>query len=182
MATDRQIEANRRNAQKSTGPRSAAGLAISKMNRLQSGLYAQSLILKGEDPAEFEKLKSDFFTRWLPDGPEQVSILDSLIHDEWVLRRLRKVSANVSNAIDWDAPKNPRYDRQFFEFKLFLNRMDYLDRVQTRMGSLQRQIRQNTECLLRCKKVVGQFEQPITEVAGLPMPETTVQAPAPEPI
>src|SRR5947207_703029 len=38
MATARQIAANRRNAQRSTGPRSAAGKSISSRNALRHGL------------------------------------------------------------------------------------------------------------------------------------------------
>jgi hypothetical protein len=38
MATPRQIEANRRNAQKSTGPRTEAGRARSRLNALKHGL------------------------------------------------------------------------------------------------------------------------------------------------
>jgi len=54
MATDRQIAANRANAQKSTGPRTQAGKAASSANAIKSGVYAQSTLIPGEDPAEYE--------------------------------------------------------------------------------------------------------------------------------
>jgi hypothetical protein len=38
VATEKQIQANRRNAQRSTGPRSAAGKSISSRNAFQRGL------------------------------------------------------------------------------------------------------------------------------------------------
>jgi hypothetical protein len=38
--TPARIEANRRNAQKSTGPRTARGKAYSRLNRLKSGGYS----------------------------------------------------------------------------------------------------------------------------------------------
>ena len=49
MSTENQIEANRLNAQKSTGPRSAEGKARSSMNALESGIDAKSLIIRGEN-------------------------------------------------------------------------------------------------------------------------------------
>lgn len=44
MATQRQIEANRKNAQKSTGPRSLAGKASSSRNAIKHGLASASLL------------------------------------------------------------------------------------------------------------------------------------------
>ena len=52
MATAKQIAANRRNAQRSTGPRTAAGRSMSSRNALRHGL---SLPQK-EDPAAIKEL------------------------------------------------------------------------------------------------------------------------------
>jgi len=59
MATPAQILANRTNAQKSTGPRSAEGKAVSRFNALKHGLDAESIVLPGEDPADYEALARD---------------------------------------------------------------------------------------------------------------------------
>ncbi|SPF39545.1 hypothetical protein SBA4_2360006 [Candidatus Sulfopaludibacter sp. SbA4] len=56
MATDKQTEANRQNAQKSTGPRTAEGKARSSMNHLTTGIDAKSAIIPGEDPAQLQAL------------------------------------------------------------------------------------------------------------------------------
>ncbi len=50
MTTPRQVEANRLNARKSTGPRTAAGKDRSRMNAVTHGLSARTLILPDEDP------------------------------------------------------------------------------------------------------------------------------------
>ena len=49
----KRARANRRNARKSTGPKTAAGKARSKMNALKHGLDAETPILPGEDEAAF---------------------------------------------------------------------------------------------------------------------------------
>jgi hypothetical protein len=50
MSTPRQIEANRRNAQKSTGPRSVEGRARSRLNAVKHGMTARLDVLSGDDP------------------------------------------------------------------------------------------------------------------------------------
>src|SRR6266436_2439132 len=56
MPTEAQINANRLNAQKSTGPITPEGKARSSLNALKSGIDAWSHIIPGEDPAEVECL------------------------------------------------------------------------------------------------------------------------------
>src|SRR4029079_7131658 len=69
MSTLRQIEANRRNAQKSTGPTSVTGKAASSMNALKSGIHAKSLVLPSEKLADLEQLIDAYYQRHLPDSP-----------------------------------------------------------------------------------------------------------------
>ncbi|MHB9026646.1 MAG: hypothetical protein ACYC7E_21145, partial [Armatimonadota bacterium] len=53
MSTERQNEANRQNAQHSTGPRTPEGKARSSMNALKHGFFAKEALLPQEDAAEF---------------------------------------------------------------------------------------------------------------------------------
>src|SRR4051812_37843749 len=74
MATAAQIEANRRNACMSTGPKSASGKAKASLNSLKHGERAKAAapVLPQEDPAELvAKVR-----RWVEDlqpgdGPER---------------------------------------------------------------------------------------------------------------
>jgi hypothetical protein len=54
MASDRQIEANRKNAEKCTGPRTEAGKEKSSQNALKTGLDAKSEVLRFESRPEYE--------------------------------------------------------------------------------------------------------------------------------
>src|SRR5437773_4880201 len=95
MPTQAQINANRLNAQKSTGPTSPA--AISSLNALKSGIDAWSHIIPGEDPAELEALTAVFVLHFQPADPVQLSLVDTLISAEWIQRRLRRVEAQLWN-------------------------------------------------------------------------------------
>jgi hypothetical protein len=60
MSTLRQIEANRLNAQKSSGPASVAGKAASRFNALKTGIDAKSNAIPGEDAGLLESLVSPY--------------------------------------------------------------------------------------------------------------------------
>ena len=88
MSTLRQIEANRRNAQKSTGPTSVTGKAASSMNALKTGIHAKSLVLPTENLADLQQLIDEYYQSHHPASPEARVMLDDLIRCEWTLRRL----------------------------------------------------------------------------------------------
>src|SRR5437879_7700072 len=97
MPTEAQINANRLNAQKSTGPTSPEGKARSAMNALKSGIDAWSHIIPGEDPAELEALTARFLLHFHPADPNQLALVDTLISAEWIQRRLRRIEAQLWN-------------------------------------------------------------------------------------
>ncbi len=97
MPTQAQLNANRLNAQKSTGPTSPQGKAASSLNALKSGIDAWSHIIPGEDPAELEALTARFLLHHRPADPNQLSLVDTLISTEWIQRRLRRIEAQLWN-------------------------------------------------------------------------------------
>jgi hypothetical protein len=95
MATIAQIEANRKNAQKSTGPTSDSGKEAVRFNALKSGIDAASLIIPGEDPDQFSKLAEGFTDSWQPANAAESELVDHLIEDAWRLRRLRSAESQI---------------------------------------------------------------------------------------
>ena len=69
MASQAQIEANRRNSQKSTGPATAAGKSASSLNALKTGTYAESLLIHGEDPETLDDLAREYTPPAAPSAP-----------------------------------------------------------------------------------------------------------------
>jgi len=95
MSSQKQTEANRLNARKSTGPRSVEGKAASSMNALKSGIDAQSQIIRGEIAANLQALTAEYYDRFHPTTPEQRMLVDLLVDSEWLLRRFRIVEAQL---------------------------------------------------------------------------------------
>ena len=92
MATELQKAANRRNALLSTGPRSLAGKARSRMNAVSHGLTAQQTLLPGEDPAKYEGLRRSMFNSLRPDGALENELVERIASLTWRLRRFAKHS------------------------------------------------------------------------------------------
>jgi hypothetical protein len=138
MPSQKQIEANRLNSQKSTGPRSAEGKAASRMNALKSGIDAKSQIIRGEKAANLETLKSEYYGRFHPTAPEQRMLVDTLIDAEWLLRRFRVCEAQL-----WEqgAQFASRPDDEIEIGQAFHNNADYFARLQRRIDTAHRNYR-----------------------------------------
>jgi hypothetical protein len=95
MTSARRIRANRRNARKSTGPRSATGKSHSKMNALKHGLDAQTLILPGEDEAAFRARLDAWKAGVKPRNPLEESLIEQAARLSWQVERADRVQAAI---------------------------------------------------------------------------------------
>ena len=88
MATEKQFEANRQNAQKSTGPRTPEGRAAVRLNGVKHGLTAETIVLKGESQADFTNMLDSFEAEHDPPTPTEEALVVQLALANWRLRRL----------------------------------------------------------------------------------------------
>src|ERR1700682_348323 len=91
MATEKQFEANRQNAQKSTGPKTPEGRAAVRLNGVKHGLTAETIILKGETEADFTDLFDSLEAEHHPATPTEEALVVQLAMATWRLRRLYHV-------------------------------------------------------------------------------------------
>ena len=150
MSSLKQQEANRLNAQKSTGPRTAEGKAAVRFNALQSGIDAQSEVIPGEDQTRLEALVSLYQERWNPQTPESQSLVDVCVHSDWLLRRLRRAEASYWKycAIETDSQVRDKHDP---EGRVLTFAEDTLGRVQRRLNAIQRNLQSAIRDLARLK-------------------------------
>jgi hypothetical protein len=88
MASEKQFEANRQNAQKSTGPKTPEGRAAVRLNGVKHGLTAETIVLKGESEADFTNMLDSFEAEHAPTTPTEEALVVQLALANWRLRRL----------------------------------------------------------------------------------------------
>lgn len=76
MATAAQIQANRLNAQKSTGPRTPEGKERASQNAIKHGLLAREAVVRGEDPGEFEVYREEMLEDLSPAGTVETMLAE----------------------------------------------------------------------------------------------------------
>ena len=130
MATDRQIAANKLNAQKSTGPKTPEGKAKSCLNHLSHGLASAATIVPGEDPEEFKALLNDLITEHQPATPTEQILVEKMTIQQWLSLRAFRLQGeaflnDTVNGAKFAVPKDLgvliRYlqssDRAFLRFR-----------------------------------------------------------------
>jgi hypothetical protein len=95
MASDKQIRANRRNAQRSTGPKTPEGKDAVRLNATKHGLRSQEVLLPGEDGEALKELDENLRAELQPVGEMENLLVDGIVAAHWRLRRLRRVEAGI---------------------------------------------------------------------------------------
>jgi hypothetical protein len=111
MESPAQLQANRLNALKSTGPSSVEGKAVTRFNALKTGVESKSILLPGEDPQALAALTEHYYKEFAPEGPEQLALSDTVIRADWDMRRFERIEeeilATVVAATLAENPDNP---------------------------------------------------------------------------
>jgi hypothetical protein len=102
----RRSEIYRRNAAKSTGPKSPEGKTTVGQNAIKHGILAVNALLPDEDPQDFENLLQGLLKDLHPSGWMESQLVDRMAHILWRLRRLAKAEAVIFQAhitSEWDS-------------------------------------------------------------------------------
>ncbi len=93
--TNKQLLANRQNALKSTGPRTASGKSIASRNAVSHGLRAQQIVIAGESQGEYNDFREVLVARMLPADPLEELLVDRIAASFWRLRRSEIIEARI---------------------------------------------------------------------------------------
>ncbi|MBS1984921.1 MAG: hypothetical protein JST16_12195 [Bdellovibrionales bacterium] len=115
MSSQAQIDANRANAQQSTGPVTAEGKAASSQNAAQHGLAGKSFfLLDDEIPEDFERIRLDFHFEHRPATFTEKALVLDMARSFWKILRAQRFQTetidkdptNVNDVMKWDRYEN----------------------------------------------------------------------------
>jgi len=86
-----QLEANRRNAQHSTGPRTETGKKTSSLNALRHGLTSRVVVLPTEDLDAYRSFSDEFIASLAPETFAECQCAQTIIDTQWRLNRVRSL-------------------------------------------------------------------------------------------
>jgi hypothetical protein len=104
-ASEAQIAANRRNAGKSTGPKTARGKAAIGRNALRHGLAAERVVCFDETEADFAAFAEGIRAALEPADPIEEQLVERIALGAWRLRRTYRVEAEMFNAFRTTQPQ-----------------------------------------------------------------------------
>ena len=87
MASRKKIEANRRNAQKSCGPKTEAGKAAVSQNATRHGLCGKFKVLPFEKQEEYDEFLAQFMEDEKPVGLTEIDLVRKMAQHTWVANR-----------------------------------------------------------------------------------------------
>ncbi len=146
MASEKQIKANRANAQLSTGPRTEAGKEIVRHNACTHGILSNELVLKGEDKTKLYELRSNLMEECDPNGEMETFQVEIILDCIWKLKRIQRVEYCLLSQSLPEVHENMRATNWAFEMNgSFRGRWDLLQRYQTLVDRRMYKARQELE-------------------------------------
>jgi hypothetical protein len=123
MTTPARVEANRRNAQLSTGPRTSEGKAASRLNALRHGLRARDPLLPGERVEEYEALLAELHRELQPVGLIEAVLVTRIADRIWRLARILRMETGILLWLFHSPADSRRLSREPEDFVDLLTRL-----------------------------------------------------------
>jgi hypothetical protein len=95
IISDKQHQANRKNAQHSTGPATPAGKEAIRFNALTYGLRTRASILPDENAADYSQLWDEMEADWQPQTRTERLYLETMVTSQWLLKRVAESEQRI---------------------------------------------------------------------------------------
>jgi hypothetical protein len=107
MVSNAKILANRLNALKSTGPRTAEGKAAVSQNAVKHGLLAERDVITSESHADFELYRQQILDELSPVSPMESMLAERIVTLSWRLKRVCRFQNQAIDALNADQTNDP---------------------------------------------------------------------------
>ena len=107
MSTEAQIIANRRNAQKSTGPRTPRGKTAISQNPVKHGLLARQTVINSENQADFDLYRDQILAELNPTSPMESMLAERVVNLSWRLKRASRIQNLTIDALSTPDTSSP---------------------------------------------------------------------------
>ena len=98
IISQKKIEANRRNAKKSTGPRTEKGKARSAMNSIKYGIYSDKYLIKDESYEDFNNYRKKILKCLNPTNPVLFDMATHVVSNGWEYQRCTLLESKILNS------------------------------------------------------------------------------------
>ena len=95
MISEKQLEANRRNAQRSTGPKTEEGKKVSALNGRRHNLTGQVTAMTDADRIMHDAFSASIVESLAPEGAMETQLAQRIATDSWRLNRISAVEDNL---------------------------------------------------------------------------------------
>ena len=107
MSTEAQKLANRRNAQKSTGPRTSEGRAAVSQNAVKHGLLTRQDVITSESQADFDLYRQRMLAELAPASPMESMLAERIVALSWRLKRAGRIQNQTIDALNAKNTSSP---------------------------------------------------------------------------
>jgi hypothetical protein len=102
LISEKQHEANRRNAQHSTGPTSQEGRDAIRFNALTFGLRTRATVLQTENVADYYRLYNELHAEYQPQTRTEHCYLETMVTSQWLLARVARSEQRVYVEVEFE--------------------------------------------------------------------------------
>ena len=107
MSTQAQVLANRRNALKSTGPRTSQGKAAVSQNAVKHALLTRHDVISSESQADFDLYRRQLLAELAPVSPMESMLAERIVSLSWRLKRTGRIQNQAIDALNKDGTSSP---------------------------------------------------------------------------
>jgi hypothetical protein len=146
--SDKQLESNRANSEKSTGPKTPEGKRRSSLNSYRHGLTGQVHTATAEELAVFQKHCAAILAELAPRGPMEIYFAQSIAEDMWRLQRARALENGIfaqgfRDHVDSIAAGHPETDASLSQSQTWAQQAHNLHLLTIYEGRIRRALEKN---------------------------------------